>query len=277
MILDAKTTLCGIIGNPVEHSMSPAMHNAAFEKLGLNYAYLAFCVSDVQGALQGVRALDIRGLSVTVPHKVDVMPYLDEVDPVAQQIGAVNTVVNNSGHLKGYNTDWTGFVRSLEVHTAIKGKQCVLLGAGGAARAIAFGLKERGGAMTILNRTEEIDMARRLAGEIGCPWGDLSQVNAVEKADIVINTTPVGMHPKLEHLTVIDTQYLHAGQVVFDAVYNPLETKFLKEAKTRDCQTVPGSEMLLLQAVAQFEYWTGQKAPVELMRTVLLNRLTGKE
>ena len=277
MQLDATTTLCGIIGNPIEHSMSPAMHNAAFGELGLNYAYLAFCVTDVQGAIQGVRALNIRGLSVTVPHKIEAMQYLDEIDPVAEQIGAVNTVVNENGHLKGYNTDWTGFVRSLEKHISIDGKQCVILGAGGAARAIAFGLKQRGGQMVILNRIEEIEMAQSLAGEIGCPWGDLSKLDAVENADVVINTTPVGMHPKLEHLTVIDTQLLHAGQVVFDAVYNPLETKFLTEARNLDCQTIPGYEMLLLQGVAQFEYWTGQDAPVELMRTVLLNRLTGRE
>ena len=254
--------------------MSPAMHNAAFEKLGLNYAYLAFCVSDVEGAIQGVRALNIRGLSVTVPHKVAVMPYLDTIDPVAQQIGAVNTVVNDDGRLTGYNTDWVGFTRSLEIHTAIHGKRCTILGAGGAARAIAFGLKEKGGDITILNRVEEIDMAEKLAGEIGCPWGDLSQINAVEDADIVINTTPVGMHPKFEDLTPIDTKHVRAGQVVFDAVYNPLETKFLRKAKERGCITVPGSEMLLLQGVAQFEYWTGRDAPVELMRTVLLNRLT---
>lgn len=256
--------------------MSPAMHNAAFDELGLNYAYLAFCVSDVEGAIRGARALNIRGLSVTVPHKVAVMPFLDTIDPVAQQIGAVNTVVNANGHLTGYNTDWIGFTRSLEARTAIQGKQCTILGAGGAARAIAFGLKEKGAPITILNRAEEIAMAERLAGEIGCPWDDLSRMDAVEQADIVINTTPVGMHPTFEDLTPIDTQRLHAGQVVFDAVYNPLETRFLRQAQERGCTTVPGSEMLLLQGVAQFEFWTGRDAPVELMRTVLVNHLTGK-
>lgn len=277
MILNAKTKLCGIIANPVEHSMSPAMHNAAFQELGLNFAYLAFCVSDVAGAIQGMRALNIRGLSVTVPHKVEVIQYLDEIDPVARQIGAVNTVVNENGHLKGYNTDWTGFVRSLEVHTTIQDKSVTILGAGGAARAIAFGIKQGGGKMTILNRIEEIEMAENLATEIGCPWGDLSQLDAVTNAEIVINTTPVGMHPGLVDLTVIDTKHLQLDQVVFDAVYNPLETKFLREAKERGCRTVAGSEMLLLQGVAQFELWTEEAAPVELMRTVLINRLTGKE
>jgi shikimate dehydrogenase len=205
------------------------------------------------------------------------MPYLDDIDPVAKQIGAVNTVVNENGHLKGYNTDWIGFTRSLEAHTTIAGKGCVILGAGGAARAIAFGLKEKQAQITILNRAEEIDMAEALANEIGCPWGDLSQTDAVENADIVVNTTPVGMHPALEHLTPIDTKHLQPKQVVFDAVYIPLETKFLREAKERGCQTIQGAEMLLLQGVAQFELWTEEQAPVDLMRTVLLDRLTGKK
>jgi shikimate dehydrogenase len=272
MRLDAKTRLCGIIGNPVEHSLSPAMHNAAFEQLGLNFAYLAFRVTDVEGAIRGVRAFDIRGLSVTVPHKVAVIPFLDEIDPVARAIGAVNTVVNDGGRLKGYNTDWTGFVRSLERHVPPAGRRVALLGAGGAARAIAFGLKEKGAALTILNRAEEIAMALDLAAEIGCPYGDLGRIDAVSGADIVVNATSVGMAP-LQDRTVVDPACLRPEQVVVDIVYNPLETRFLKEARARGCRTVPGYEMLLLQGVTQFELWTGQPAPVELMRTVLKERL----
>jgi len=273
MRLNAKTRLCGIIGNPVGHSLSPAMHNAAFEKLELNYAYLAFCVEDVEGAVRGVRALGIRGLSVTVPHKVAVMPYLDEIDPVAKSIGAVNTIVNDEGRLKGYNTDWTGFVRSIEEHVPIKGRRVALLGAGGAARAIAFGLKEKGADLTILNRTEEIEMAQSLAAEIGCPFGDLSKTEVVTGADIVVNATSVGMAP-LQDLTVVDTALLRPEQAVVDIVYNPLETKFLKEAKARGCRTIPGYMMLLLQGVTQFELWTGKTAPVDLMRSILVERLT---
>lgn len=271
---DAKTQLCGIIGNPVEHSLSPAMHNAAFEQLQLNYAYLAFRVEDVEGAIRGVRALGLRGLSVTVPHKVSVLPFLDEIDPVAKAIGAANTVVNDGGRLKGYNTDWTGFVRSLEAHVPAKGRRVALLGAGGAARAIAFGLKEKGAALTILNRAEEIEMARSLATEIGCPHGDLSQIDAVTGADVVVNATSVGMAP-LRDLTVIDPAHLRPEQTVVDIVYNPLETRFLREAKARGCRTVPGYEMLLLQGVTQFELWTGKTAPVDLMRSILLKRLGG--
>jgi shikimate dehydrogenase len=272
---DAKTRLCGIIGNPVEHSLSPAMHNAAFEHLGLNFAYLAFRVTDVEGAVRAVRALDIRGLSVTVPHKVAVIPFLDEIDPVAKAIGAVNTLVNDGGRLKGCNTDWTGFVRSLETHVPATGRRVALLGAGGAARAIAFGLREKGATLTILNRAEEIDMARALAAEIGCPYGDLGRIDAVTGADIVVNATSVGMAPLLDR-TPVDPACLRPEQVVVDIVYNPMETRFLREAKARGCRTVPGYEMLLLQGVTQFELWTGKAAPVELMRSILKERLSAK-
>jgi shikimate dehydrogenase len=270
---DAKTRLCGIIGNPVEHSLSPAMHNAAYEQLGLNFAYLAFRVTDVEGAIRAVRALDIRGLSVTVPHKVAVIPFLDEIDPVAKSIGAVNTIVNDGGRLKGYNTDWTGFVRSLEAHVPAAGRRVALLGAGGAARAIAFGLKAKGATLTILNRAEELALARDLAAEIGCPFGDLSKLDAVGAADIVVNATSVGMAP-LQEKVPVDPASLRPEQVVVDIVYNPLETRFLREAAARGCRTVPGYEMLLLQGVTQFELWTGKTAPVDLMRSVLKDRLS---
>lgn len=271
---DSRTRLCGIIGNPVGHSLSPAMHNAAFEHLGLNFVYLAFRVEDVEGALRGMRALDLRGFSVTVPHKVAVIPFLDEIDPLARDIGAVNTIVNEGGRLKGYNTDWMGFVRSLEAVTPLQDRHAVLLGAGGAARAIAFGLKERQTRLTILNRTEDLHLAETLAGALGCPWGDLKQTDAIERADIVIHATPVGMSPHPDQ-TLIDPRLLHPGQIVYDIVYNPLETKLLREARQRGCRTIPGYEMLLLQGVAQFELWTGQPAPVSLMRDVLLQQLRG--
>ncbi|PIE35280.1 shikimate dehydrogenase [candidate division KSB3 bacterium] len=276
MLANAKTTLCGIIGKPVDHSMSPAIHNAAFEKLGLNYAYLAFNVDDVKGAIRGMRALHIRGLSVTMPHKREVMHYLDWIDPVAERIGAVNTVVNDNGCLKGYNTDWVGFVRSLEAQTPIQDKKIVILGAGGAARAIAFGLKEKGGNMTILNREQEIDMAKSLTGELDCAWGLLSQRDIVTDADIVVNATLLGMPPH-DDKTAVENAWLRPEQVIYDVVYNPMETRLLREAKVRGCRVVPGYEMLLLQGVAQFEYWTGETAPVELMRTTLVERLTGKK
>jgi shikimate dehydrogenase len=229
----------------------------------------------VEGAIRGVRALGIRGLSVTVPHKVTVIPFLDEIDPVAKAIGAVNTVVNDDGRLKGYNTDWTGFVRSLEAHVPAAGRKIALLGAGGAARAIAFGLKEKGAKLTILNRTEELEMARSLAAEIGCPHGDLKQLDVIAGADVVVNATSVGMSPMLDK-TVTDAANLRPEQTVIDIVYNPMETRFLREAKARGCRTIPGYEMLLLQGVTQFELWTGKTAPVDLMRSILQERLAGK-
>ena len=256
--------------------MSPAIHNAAFEKLALNYTYLAFNVNDVEGAIRGMRALNIRGFSVTMPHKIEAMKYLDEIDSVAQKIGAVNTVVNNDGRLKGYNTDWVGFVRSLEAQTPIQDKRIVILGAGGAARAVAFGIEQRGGKMTILNRAQEIEMAQSLATELNCPWGSLSQLDSVTEADIVINATLLGMPPH-DDKTVIESHHLRAEQVVYDVVYNPLETRFLREAKDRGCRVIPGYEMLLLQGVEQFELWTGKTAPVELMRTILKDRLESKK
>ncbi|MBN2008818.1 shikimate dehydrogenase [candidate division KSB1 bacterium] len=272
MSVNAKTTLCGIIGLPVDHSMSPAIHNAAYQELGLNYVYLAFNVTNVEHAICGMQALNIRGFSVTMPHKLEVMKYLDEIDPVAQQIGAVNTVVNDDGHLVGHNTDWQGFIRALKHRTQIQNKNVVLLGAGGAARAIAFGIKQEHGQLTILNRREEIEMAESLAADVHCSFGDLKDADVIQHADIIIQATSVGMAP-LQHVDVIDIKLLQSNQIVFDIVYNPMHTKLLKAAKQIGCTVIPGFEMLLLQGVIQFELWTGRDAPVEIMRDVLVARL----
>jgi len=269
-----KQELVAVFGQPVAENPTQAMVEAAFRHHGLDWRYLTIEVApaDLGAAVAGARAMGFRGFNCTIPHKVAVIPFLDEIDPVARAIGAVNTVVNDGGRLKGYNTDWTGFVRSLEAHVPAAGRRVALLGAGGAARAIAFGLREKGATLTILNRAEEIAMARDLAGEIGCPFGDLSRTDAVAAADIVVNATSVGMAP-LQDRTVVDTSLLRPGQVVVDIVYNPMETRFLREAGARGCRTVPGCEMLLLQGVTQFELWTGRTAPVDLMRSVLRERL----
>lgn len=266
----AKTRVCALIGNPVAHTMSPAMQNAAFEERGLDFVYLAFEVADVEGAVRGMRALGIRGFGVTVPHKVAVMQYLDQIDPVAHKIGAVNTVVNDSGHLSGYNTDWEGLVRALEPHASMENQRVVVLGAGGAARAAAFAMRRRGAQLTILNRTEE--KARSLAQEVGGIGGPLSQVESVSEADVVINATSVGMHPHVDE-TIVGAQHLQPHQVVMDVVYNPLQTRFLREAEQRGCVVVPGCEMLVLQGIVQFELWTEAPAPVDVMRAVVRERL----
>ncbi|PID58341.1 shikimate dehydrogenase [candidate division KSB3 bacterium] len=274
MQTNVNTRLCGILGKPVNHSISPAIHNAAFEALALNYVYLAFHVDDLEGAMRGMRALNVRGFSVTMPHKVEVIRYLDDIDPIAQKIGAVNTVVNTDGLLQGYNTDWLGFTRSLEAVTPIRNKKVVIAGTGGAARALGFGITEKGGTLTILNRSERSSAAAALAAELGCDWGPLSRKSTITEADIVVNATLLGM-PPYEKMTIADAAYLRAGQVVYDVVYNPLETRLLREAAAKGCRVVPGSEMLLLQALAQFELWTGQTPPVDLMRTILQERLRG--
>jgi len=270
MMVGAKTKVCGLVGNPVAHTMSPAMQNAAFEELGLDFVYVAFRVADVEGAVRGMRALGIRGFGVTVPHKVAVMKYLDEIDPVALKIGAVNTVVNEDGYLKGYNTDWEGLVRALVPHTAIQNQRFVILGAGGGARAVAFAIRQRGGQVTILNRT--VEKAQSLAEEVGGTGGPLSQVGSISEADVVINTTSVGMVPHVDQ-TIVDARHLRDRQVVMDIIYNPLQTRFLREAEERGCVVIPGCEMLVLQGMRQFELWTGVPAPVDLMRAVVEEHL----
>lgn len=278
MRINSQTRLCGIIGKPVDHSMSPAIHNAAFQQKNLNYIYLAFNVDapTLGDAIRSMRALHIRGFSVTMPHKRNVISFLDEVDPVAGRIGAVNTVVNDDGYLKGYNTDWKGFLRSLKQHTTVAGKKVVILGAGGAARAIGFGIRQEGGQLSILNRASEVEMAQALAGELQCDYNELSAIDTVIDADIVVQATSVGM-PPLDAETIIDPDVLRPSQVIYDIVYNPIETTFLKLAKARGCRIIHGYEMLLYQGVEQFELWTQQEAPVDLMRNVLIEQLSGRK
>ncbi len=270
MTIDGNTKKFGILGNPVSHSLSPAMHNSGFRSLGMNAVYLPFEVVNIEGALSGVRSLGIDGLSVTIPHKQAAMPFLDTIDPVAEKIGAVNTikVIREGGEVKlhGLNTDWIGANRALELKISLKGKKTVILGAGGAARAIGFGLQEAGGSIEICSRTEE--SGRALAADLECDWYPLSALEDLS-ADILINGTSVGMHPH-ENKSIIARKLLVNYQVVMDIVYAPLNTKLLQEADEVGCMTVNGLEMLLYQGVEQFEIWTGEKAPVEIMREVLM-------
>ena len=221
-----------------------------------------------------MRALNICGLNVTIPHKVTVVPLLDELDSLAEKIGAVNTIVNNGGKLKGYNTDAMGFLRVLtERGIALRGKHTVLLGAGGAARAIAFALADNGAEITILNRKEELDWAVELAAKVGKVFGkrfaamELKSSNlkkALTDADILVNATSAGMSPKIEE-TPVAADLLRLGLLVYDIVYNPAETRLLREARQAGAQTINGREMLVWQGAAAYELWTGQKAPVDIM------------
>ncbi len=283
-----KTRLCGIIGDPVEHTMSPLMHNAAFEKMRLHFWYVPFRVKreELEHAVAGMRALNIRGLNVTIPHKVAIIPLLDEVDPLAERIGAVNTVVNDNGVLRGYNTDATGFRQALLEKSVEPGeKKVVVLGAGGASRAVSFVLAEGGAHLVILNRRLELDWAEELADRLTHTFGDevkaleLTEGNrarALAEADILVNTTSVGMSPNIKETPVTSDQ-LKSSLVVFDVVYNPVKTRLLREAEQIGAQTISGLEMLVWQGALAFELWTGVKAPVELMREEVIKVLAGDE
>lgn len=273
MKLSAKTKICLIIGDPVAHSLSPAMHNAGYRALGIDdkFVFLGAKVKieDVGIAVQSMRKMGIHGLTCTIPHKVEVMKFLDEIDETARKIGAVNTVLNKQGKLIGSNTDWLGAVIPLEKITKLHCKKVLVLGAGGAARAVIFGLLKKRANVKIFNRT--IEKATLLAREFGCKITDLKDESEISNFDIIINTTSVGMKP-LENETPIPTKFITDKQIVFDIIYVPHDTKLLKEAKKRGAKIIHGIEMLLHQGTAQFEIYTGRKAPEEAMRRVLYEK-----
>lgn len=284
MDINAQTQFCGVIGNPVEHSLSPAIHNAAFQKLGLNFVYLAFRVEAIGDAIRGLRALgNFRGASVTIPHKVAAVPFLDAVEPTARHIGAINTIVAEGGTLTGYNTDATGALRALrEGGVALKGRQVVMLGSGGAARAIAFALGTEAG----IDRLSLLGIDERertvLAGDLQSKTGMTVQALPLDEGTlrellpgthVLIHCTPMGMSPNVQG-TAVPATLLHAGLTVMDIVYNPRDTQLLKDAKAIGCRTIPGLEMFLHQAAAQFELWTNHTAPTDVMRAVLESRFS---
>ncbi|MFC1891047.1 shikimate dehydrogenase [Thermodesulfobacteriota bacterium] len=261
MKIDQKTKLYGLIGYPVGHSLSPAMHNTAFSETGINAAYMAFETKDPEGALKAIRVLGIGGVSVTIPHKSDVIPLLDELDDLAGKIGAVNTIVNVDGRLIGYNTDAIGALRALEEKAEVNGKSCLIAGAGGAAKAIGYILKENGVTVTICNRSAERGEA--LAKALGCSFIPLDRMNEI-KTDILVNTTSVGMSPNIDQC-IVPAHVLEEGMVVMDIIYNPLETKLLSIAKSNGCSIIDGLGMFVQQGAEQFRLWTGIDAPVKVM------------
>jgi shikimate dehydrogenase len=283
-MISSKTKICGLIGDPVEHSVSPAMHNAAFSSLGLDYIYLPFRVArdNLTRAIDGLKALNIRGLNVTIPHKVAVIPLLDEMEPLAERIGAVNTIVNDKGCLKGYNTDAGGFLKALlERGVEPKGKKVIVLGAGGASRAISFTLAERGAEIVILNRRLEMDWAFKLAGSISqlsakevkaLELNDENLSSVLEAADILVNATSVGMSPNSNE-SPLPARLLKPELVVFDAVYNPLKTRLLAEAEAAGAETISGIDMLVWQGALAFELWTGARAPIDIMKAKAIEAL----
>ncbi len=272
MNITAKTKICMAIGDPIEHSLSPQMHNAGFEAAGIDYIFVAsrIKVSELADFIKGIKVMGIKGISCTIPHKIEVMQYLDEVDDVAKKIGAVNTIVNTNGALKGYNTDWLGIVTPLEKITSLENKTVALLGAGGAARAAAYAVTSKGAKLTIYNRT--LETAKELVDEFGGEAFPLEKLGEVKQADIIINTTSVGMHPT-ENQTPLPKEFITDKHIVLDAVYVPYETRFLKEAKEQGATIIHGTEMLLHQGLAQFKLYTGIDAPEEAMRNVLLKNV----
>jgi shikimate dehydrogenase len=238
------------------------MHNAAFSARGLNAVYLAFETRDVDGCLRAMKALGMGGLSITIPHKSSVIPFLDHVDGLAKKIGAVNTIINSQGRLIGYNTDAIGALKALEEKTELIGKRCLIVGAGGAARAIGFILREKGIPLTLTNRSNSRGEA--LALSLDCPFVPLDALKRID-ADLLIQTTPVGMYPHVE-LCALPLEGLKEGMVVMDIVYNPLETKLLRMAKERRCTTINGLSMFIHQGAEQFSLWTGLEAPISHMK-----------
>jgi shikimate dehydrogenase len=272
-MIDANTSLFGLIGNPVAHSLSPVMHNRAFAAISYNAVYLAFRATDPGSAIKGIKALNLKGVSITLPHKVAIMEYLDEIDATAARIGAVNTIVNKQGRLIGYNTDCPGALEALRTQTTIQGKSVALIGAGGAARAIGFGLVAAGGRVTVLNRSRT--NGERLAGDLQAEFSPLDDWQP-NRYEILINTTPVGMHPGMD-ATPIPKEHLSEDMVVMDIVYNPIKTRLLKAAEAKQCRTINGVAMFVFQGAQQFELWTGQKAPVDVMQDAVLGALKAKE
>ncbi|MHA2035302.1 MAG: shikimate dehydrogenase [Promethearchaeota archaeon] len=281
-LLTSKTKIFCVIGHPIEHSMSPIMWNPALQDLGLDFAYLAFDIhpKDLEKAIEGIKALGIRGVNVTIPHKETVINYLDEIDPIALKIGAVNTIKNEGGLLKARNTDASGAKKALQdAGCTISGKNIVFLGAGGVGRSLAYIMAEESNHIMLTDLVEEraITVANEIKEKMKTDIeGKLANRDNIEKglkkADILINATPIGMYPNVED-TPITKDLLHGDLFVFDVVYNPLETRLMKEASEIGCQTLGGLDMLVNQGVLAFEWWTNQNPNRNLMKNKIITFL----
>lgn len=284
-VINAKTRVCALIGDPVEHSFSPLVHNAGFQELGFNLVYVAFQVKDVAHALKGMKALNMLGASITIPHKIKAIDHIDTLDEMAKRIGSINTVVNRNGMLEGYNSDGMGALKAFrDRKIPLEGRRVVVIGSGGAARAIVFAL--------VMNaEPENLSILGIIEEEVNALVGDLQKTtetrvqgtlmdtetlrNCLSDADIAINCTPVGMYPHSNE-SPVPAHFLRQELVVFDVVYNPLLTKLLQNAEQCGCQTISGIEMFINQAVVQFELWTGKSAPEAVMRKVIMDQVSAQ-
>lgn len=281
--INTATGLCAVIGNPVEHSLSPVMHNAAFAAMKLNIVYLAFRVEDVAGCIRGMKALHgFRGLSVTIPHKSAVMEHLDSIDDMALHVGSVNTISCDNGRLIGYTTDGPGAVRAFDdAGVPLQGRDVLLLGSGGAVRAVAFALLEQAGVarLTIAGRTAERvrglvnDLKEKAVGNVDAASIADDLPACMGSHEVIIQGTPTGMYSASVNKTLIPKKLLRPHHVVFDMVYRPMNTRLLQEAREAGCHVILGLEMLLNQAALQFEIWFGKPAPRHVMRQALMKAL----
>ncbi len=270
MKITGNTKMCIIIGDPVEHSLSPAMHNAAYEAIGIDDQFVFTAarvdIKDIAKVVEAVRVMNIRGLTCTIPHKTAVMKHLDVVDDTAKKIGAVNTVVNDNGILKGYNTDWLGILTPLKRITNLANKRVAIIGAGGAARSMVYAMTTQGAEVKIFNRT--LSKAQDLSSEFKCEAASLENIDDIKSFDIIMNSTSVGMGD-MENISPVPNQFISARHIVFDAVYVPYNTKLLQDAQDKGAKIIHGIDMLLYQGAAQFELYTEKQAPEETMKKVL--------
>ena len=276
-MINAKTRVTGLIGYPVEHSLSPLMHNTAFDRLGLNYCYVAMPVREeaLKDAIKGLKALNFAGFNVTVPHKENVIPLLDDIDEEARFIGAVNTVKNEDGRLRGYNTDGRGFMESLrEAGIEVKGKDIFIVGAGGAARAIGYYLVREASRVCIfdIDSGKAISLVNALKG-VRDNVVFVDSLSRIRSSDLIINATPLGL--KEEDPLPVDLRLLSKDQVIYDLIY--WDTTLVREARAIGCRAVNGLGMLLWQGVLAFRIWTGITPPVEIMREVLMQGMGKKD
>lgn len=283
--INGSTKLTAIIGDPIEHSVSPQMHNAAYEKLGLNYCYLPLKVrpSDLEKVLEGIRMLGFAGVNVTVPHKEAVVPHLDEATKITRLIGAANVILNQEGRLVGYNTDGPGFIDSLKEDAGfeVAGKKVVILGAGGGAKAVALMLAQDKIKNLVISDID-YEKCRTLCEYINshfeiapyaCKVKSAELKKSIGACDLLVNATPIGMHPNIDQSPIDDDYVIPAGAIVYDLVYNPMETKLLKWAKAKGARPVSGLGMLIRQGALAFSLFTEVDPPVGVMREAALKAL----
>ncbi|MBR0471458.1 MAG: shikimate dehydrogenase [Methanosphaera sp.] len=281
-MITGKTKITGVIGHPIEHSMSPPMHNNAYKQLNMDYVYVAFHVQpeNIENLINSSKTLDIKGLNVTIPHKTTIIPYLDEIDETAEKIGAVNTIQFKNGIAKGYNTDGIGAIKSIQEHTTLKDKNILIIGAGGASKAISFTLiNENINSLTIANRSQNnaenlINNIKKQTEFTNINYQQINNVDEIlNQTDIIINTTPIGMYPNHQVKPPIKTDNINNKHVIMDIIYNPLETQLLKQAKEKGATTINGTSMLINQGLESFKIFTGKEATYESFEEALLGQL----